>query len=131
MQVPDTASSFTANSSTPASSSAAGSGTAQSFQSLLGQLNNYSKETPAQRMENAILAQLGITPQQLQNMSPAQRAKVESEVKDLMKKEIQAQQQQQAQQAQAQTQQPASAQSQTQSQSQSQSKHYTKIDFSV
>jgi len=57
-------------------------------------------------MEASILAQLGITLQQLASMSPQDRAKVEKEVTDLMKKEMQAQQQQQ--QLQAQIQQPAS-----------------------
>jgi len=56
-------------------------------------------------MEASILAQLGITLQQLASMSPQDRAKVEKEVTDLMKKEMQAQQQQQLQ---AQIQQPAS-----------------------
>jgi hypothetical protein len=65
-----------------------------SFQTLLSELNGYAKADPAQAMENAILAQLGITPAQLQAMTPAQREKVMQEVQDLMKKELKAQQQQ-------------------------------------
>jgi sulfite reductase alpha subunit-like flavoprotein len=109
MRVSNPASSFTGNPVSPTSSNTAGNGTAPSFQSLLGQLTNYVNETPAQRMYNAILAQLGITPQQLQSMSPSDREKVEEKVREMMKKEVQAQQQQQQQQElQAQMQQPAS-----------------------
>jgi maltooligosyltrehalose synthase len=124
MQVPGTTSSFTGNFTSSDSSNAAGSGTAPSFQSLLGQLTDYVKETPAQRMENSILAQLGITPQQLQSMTPQQRQKVEDEVRDLMTKELNAQQQQQQQQVQAQTQQLGSP-------THSPSKHDTTIDLAI
>jgi hypothetical protein len=115
MQVTSTTSSPTSSFGSSLSSNAASNGSAPSFQSLLSQLTDYTKETPAQRMEAAALAQLGITPQQLQSMSPQERAQVEAKVEDLVKKEMQAQQQkvqQQQQQAQAQTQvqaqQPAS-----------------------
>ncbi len=109
MQVSNPASSLTGNpANTTGSSNAAGNGTAASFQSLLGQLTNYVNETPAQRMYASILAQLGITPQQLQTMSPADRAKVEEKVRELMKKEVQAQQQQPQQQLQDTLQQSAS-----------------------
>jgi hypothetical protein len=112
MQVISTTSSPTSSFGSTVSSNSASNG-APSFQSLLSQLTDYTKETPAQRMEAAALAQLGITPQQLQSMSPQERAQVEAKVEDLVKKEMQAQQQQvQQQQAQAQTQvqaqQPAS-----------------------
>jgi hypothetical protein len=139
MQVSST-SPFTGNAATNASSNAAGnSGSPSSFQSLLSELTDYENETPAQRMEASILAQLGITPQQLASMSPADRAKMETEVKEIMKKEMQAQeqQQQQQQQAQAQTQQQVQAvqaqlqlptsQVNTQSSTQSSSKHDTTI----
>jgi hypothetical protein len=100
MQIPGATSSLTSNSSSTASSSNTGNSTGPSFQSLLGQLNSYVNETPAQRMYNSILAQLGITPQQLASMSPQDREKVEQKIQDLMKKEMQAQQQQQQQQTQ-------------------------------
>jgi predicted ATP-binding protein involved in virulence len=108
MQVSST-SPFTGNAATNASSDAAGSNNASSFQSLLDQLTDYENETPAQRMEASILAQLGITPQQLQSMSPQDREKVETEVTELMKKEMQAQEQQQQQLQQAQIQQQVQA----------------------
>ena len=106
IQVSNANSPFTGNLATTASSNGAGNSSAPSFQSLLSQLTNYVNAPPAQRMEASILAQLGITLQQLASMSPQDRAKVEKEVTDLMKKEMQAQQQQQ--QLQAQIQQPAS-----------------------
>ena len=107
MQVPGATSSSTGNFTPSTSPNAPGSSNAPSFQSVLGELTDYVKETPAQRMENSILAQLGITPQQLQNMSPADREKVDAKVREMMKKDIQAQQEQQ-QQMQGQMQQPAS-----------------------
>jgi len=133
---------LTGNAVTNTSSNAAGSSSApSSFQSLLSELTTYENETPAQRMEASILAQLGITPQQLASMSPADRAKVETEVEEIMKKEMQAQEQQQQQQAQAQIQQQVQAvqaqlqlptsqvntQSNAQSNTQSSSKHDTTI----
>jgi len=80
MQVSNATPPLTGNAASTASSNVAGNGAAPSFQSLLGQLNGYLNETPAQRMYDSILAQLGITPQQLQSMSPQERAKVEKEV---------------------------------------------------
>jgi membrane protease subunit (stomatin/prohibitin family) len=125
MQVPNATSSFTSNANSAFSNGANG-GAAPSFQSLLGQLTDYVKESPAQRMEAAILAQLGITPQQLADMSPADRQKVEDKVKEIMKKEIQAQQQQQQEQMQAQTQQLTSP-----STTHSSSKHETTINLAI
>lgn len=107
MQVPNATSPFTSISSGTSASNDAGNSSAPSFQSLLSQLTGYVNETPAQRMYNAILAQLGITPQQLASMSPQDKQKVEEKIQELMKKEMQAQQQQQQQeqqQTQAQTQ---------------------------
>lgn len=125
MQVSNATSSFTSNANSAFSNGANG-GAAPSFQSLLGQLTDYVKESPAQRMEAAILAQLGITPQQLADMSPADRQKVEDKVKEIMKKEIQAQQQQQQEQMQAQTQQLTSP-----STTHSSSKHETTINLAI
>jgi hypothetical protein len=120
MQIPGATSSLTSNPSSNASSSNTGNSTGTSFQSLLGQLNSYVNETPAQRMYNSILAQLGITPQQLASMSPQDRQKVEAKIQEMMKKEMQAQQQQQQQQAQQaqQVQQAHLTQTQTQTQTQ-------------
>ncbi|APR35962.1 hypothetical protein [Paraburkholderia sp. SOS3] len=62
-----------------------------SFQDLLSQLNAYTGSNPGQGLFNSILAQLGITPQQLAQMTPAEREKIEVKIRELMKKEMQAQ----------------------------------------
>jgi len=131
MQVSNATSLFTGNASSTASSNATSNDTVPSFQSLMGQLTGYVNETPAQRMEASILAQLGITPQQLASMSPADREKVEEKVKELMKKEMQAQEQQQQQQVQQQAQemQAKIQQSVSQPATSSSSKHDSKISF--
>jgi hypothetical protein len=92
-------SSLTGSASSNASASSTSNGTS-SFQQLLSELNTYAKETPAQRMEDSILSQLGVTRQQLAQMTPAAREKIMQEVREMMKKEMAAQtQQQQIQQA--------------------------------
>jgi hypothetical protein len=136
MQIPN-ATSLSAGTPAPSSSSNVGGGNssnAPSFQSLLSQLNIYANATPAQSMENSILAQLGITPQQLAAMTPAQRQKVETEVQDLLKKEMQAQQQQSLQQVQQQSLQqasPATSAATTQSASSHISKKGSTIDIAL
>src|ERR1700743_219177 len=80
-----------------APSGASGGPDGSSFQDLLSQLNAYAGSNPGQGMFNAILGQLGITPQQLAQMTPADREKILEKVRDLMKKEMQAQQQVQQQ----------------------------------
>ncbi|MDQ7977266.1 hypothetical protein QYH69_08400 [Paraburkholderia sp. SARCC-3016] len=66
-----------------------------SFQDLLSQLNAYAGSNPGQGLFNSILAQLGITPQQFAQMTPAEREKIEEKIRELMKKEMQAQRDQQ------------------------------------
>jgi hypothetical protein len=83
--------------STNAPSGAASRNEGSSFQDLLSQLNAYTGSNPGQGMFNEILGQLGITPQQLAQMTPAEREKILEKVRDLMKKEMQAQQQVQQQ----------------------------------
>lgn len=105
MQVSDT-SSMSANA---AASAAAGSSRTDgpSFQDLLSQLQDFASGNIGDAMFNPILAQLGITKEQLDQMSPADREKIEAKVRELMKKEVaekvdqnlQAQQQVQAPQA--------------------------------
>jgi uncharacterized membrane protein YhiD involved in acid resistance len=113
----------TAQASVPAANGNS-NGTTTSFQSLLGQLTGYVNETPAQRMQNSILAQLGITPQQLQSMSPQERQQVEAKIQQLMKTEMQAQQQQQQQQQQqVQAQMQQQVQTQTQQQASQSATH--------
>ena len=80
-----------------APSGASGGTGGSSFQDLLSQLNAYAGSNPGQGMFNAILGQLGITPQQLAQMTPEDREKILEKVRDLMKKEMQAQQQVQQQ----------------------------------
>jgi hypothetical protein len=74
-------------------SGASGSSGAQSFQSLLDQLNSYVDGTPSQQMEAEILGQLGLTQDEVNQMSPQDKAKVEEKIKELIKTETQAQQQ--------------------------------------
>ena len=64
-----------------------------SFQSLLAELTDYVKGTPGERMEKMILAKLGITEEDLKKMSPEEREKVMQKVRDMMKKELEAQKQ--------------------------------------
>ena len=131
MQIPNATSASSSNLSPGNSSNiGGGSNSSPSFQSLLSELNSYAKASPAQAMENSILAQLGITPQQLQAMTPAQREKVEAEVRDLMKKELQAQQQQALQQAQQQPA-PANSSSTSNSSSSTSSKKGSTIDIAL
>ncbi|CAM2156307.1 protein of unknown function [Pararobbsia alpina] len=80
-----------------ASNSASSDGT-PSFQDLLSELNDFASGTPTQQMQDRILAQLGISPTQLKNMSPEDRAKLMQKVRHLMRREVNAQRQ--AQQAQ-------------------------------
>ena len=93
MQISDNAA--VSSGSTHAPSGAAGHTDGPSFQDLLSQLNAYTGSNPGQGMFNAILGQLGITPQQLAQMTPEDREKILEKVRDLMKKEMQAQQVQQ------------------------------------
>jgi hypothetical protein len=78
-----------------APSGASGRSDGSSFQDLLSQLNAYAGSNPGEAMFNSILAQLGVTPQQLAQMKPEEREKILKEVQELMKKEMQAQQGQQ------------------------------------
>jgi hypothetical protein len=93
MQISDNAA--VSSGSTHAPLGAAGHTDGPSFQDLLSQLNAYTGSNPGQGMFNAILGQLGITPQQLAQMTPEDREKILEKVRDLMKKEMQAQQVQQ------------------------------------
>jgi hypothetical protein len=73
-------------------SGSAGSGS-PSFQSVLNELNGYAAGSPAQQMQNEILAQLGLTPADLQKMTPAQRQQVEEKIQQMLKAEMQAHEQ--------------------------------------
>jgi len=75
------------------SSAGAQSGNKPSFKELLDQLTDYTKGTTGERIEKMILAKLGITEEDLKKMSPEEREKVMQKVRDMMKKELEAQKQ--------------------------------------
>jgi hypothetical protein len=64
-----------------------------SFKELLAQLTDYTKGTPGERLQKMILAKLGITEEDLKKMPPEEREKVMEKIRDMMKKEIEAQKQ--------------------------------------
>lgn len=94
MQISDNAA--LSSGSTQAPQGAAGHNDGSSFQDLLSQLNAFTG-SPGQAMFNMILAQLGVTPEQLAQMTPQEREKIEEKIRDLMKKDMQAAQQAQQQ----------------------------------
>jgi hypothetical protein len=75
------------------SSSGTQAGNKPSFKELLDQLTDYTKGTTGERIEKMILAKLGITEEDLKKMSPEEREKVMQKVRDMMKKELEAQKQ--------------------------------------
>ncbi|MDR7009827.1 hypothetical protein [Paraburkholderia strydomiana] len=70
-----------------------------SFQSLLAELTDYVKGTPGERMEKMILAKLGVTEEELKKMSPEEREKILAKVREMLKKEMEAQREMQQQKA--------------------------------
>ncbi|MCO4880333.1 MULTISPECIES: hypothetical protein [Paraburkholderia] len=79
--------------SAAARSSGAQAGNKPSFKELLDQLTDYTKGSTGERIEKMILAKLGITEEDLKKMSPEEREKVMQKVRDLIKKELEAQKQ--------------------------------------
>ncbi len=81
--------------STSGNSASAGAGNKSkpSFQSLLAELTDYVNGTPGERMEKMILARLGVTEAQLKNMPPEEREKIMEKVREMLKKEMEAQRQ--------------------------------------
>ena len=79
--------------SAAARSSGAQAGNKPSFKELLDQLTDYTKGSTGERIEKMILAKLGITEEDLKKMSPEEREKVMQKVRDMMKKELEAQKQ--------------------------------------
>jgi len=86
--------------STESSGTAAGdnSSVGTSFDSALKELNDWIKETPEQRMEDSVLASMGLTRQQFEQMSGPEKEKIAEKVRETVKKELRVQ----AEQAQAQ-----------------------------
>ena len=64
-----------------------------SFKALLDELTDYTKGSTAEQMQKAILAQLGVTEEDLKKMSPEEREKVMQKVREMLKKELEAQKQ--------------------------------------
>lgn len=84
--------SFAGASSTSGSSSVGTSSSNKpSFQSLLAELTDYVNGTPGERMEKMILARLGVSEEELKKMSPEEREKVMAKVREMLRKEMDAQ----------------------------------------
>lgn len=66
-----------------ASAKARDSGASSAVQDFL----SYAKETPAQRLSDSILKSMGLTEQDLQNMSPQKRAAVEKTIEQKLKQQ--------------------------------------------
>ncbi len=65
-------------------------GDGPSLQDLLSQLTDYVKGTPGERLEKMILARLGVTQEDLKKMTPEEREKVMAKVREMLRKEMQA-----------------------------------------
>ena len=83
---------------TGSSSSAASSNAASAASSLpdpttdpAGWLMDYTKMTPAQQMQASMLHSLGLTQQQYNALSPAEKAKVDQKIQQMIKEQVQQQ----------------------------------------
>src|ERR1700744_5039101 len=76
--------------STPSSGSAKSS-SSQSSQgnSIVQQFEQYANETPAQRMFDQMLGQLGITEDQYKSMTPSQQQQVQEKIQQMIKQQVQ------------------------------------------
>lgn len=79
------------SSSGNAAASSSRNSNAPSFADVLAQLTDYEKGTPGERMEKMILAKLGLTEDDLKQMSPEEREKVMTKVRNMIKQQIDAQ----------------------------------------
>ena len=73
--------------------SGAQAGNKPSFKELLDQLTDYTKGSAGERLQKMILAKLGVSEEDLKNMSPEDREKVMQKVREMIKKEVEAQKQ--------------------------------------
>lgn len=64
---------------------------ASSYESALKQLTDWVHETPEQRMEDSILASMGLTREQYDQMSGPDKEKIAEKVREILKKELRAQ----------------------------------------
>jgi hypothetical protein len=74
------------SSSANSSDSAAASG--PSADPAVQKFLEYAKETPAERLHDEMLSQLGLTEQQFKALSPADQQKVEDKIRDMIKKQL-------------------------------------------
>jgi hypothetical protein len=49
---------------------------------------DYAKKTPAEKMRDALLSSIGVTEEELKNMSPEQRREVEQKLADKIKEAV-------------------------------------------
>ncbi|WP_158900177.1 hypothetical protein [Burkholderia sp. L27(2015)] len=91
MQISKPIGSFPTTNSAAGGSSVNGNASsgAPSFQALLAELNGFAQDSPGQWMEAMVLAQLGLTPADLQKMTPQERLQVEEKIKELLKAQMQ------------------------------------------
>jgi hypothetical protein len=68
-------------------------GNTPTFKELLDQLTEYTKGTTGERIQKMILAKLGVSEDDLKKMSPEEREKVMQKVREMLKKELDAQKQ--------------------------------------
>ena len=54
-------------------------------------LMDYTKMTPAQQMQDSMLHSLGLTQQQYNALSPAEKAKVDQKIQQMIKEQVQQQ----------------------------------------
>ncbi|MGY6241536.1 hypothetical protein ACW910_29345 (plasmid) [Burkholderia ambifaria] len=67
------------------------SSVASSYRSTAKQLNDWLHETPEQRMEDSILASMGLTREQYEHMSGPEKEKVAEKIRETLKEKIRAQ----------------------------------------
>ena len=75
--------------STPASSPSAASGAADAGDDAVQNFLDFVGKTPAEQMRDQILRDLGVSVDDLKNMSPQDRAKLEEKIKELTKEKVQ------------------------------------------
>ncbi|MEM5286537.1 hypothetical protein QEN71_20160 [Paraburkholderia sabiae] len=64
-----------------------------SFKELLDQLTDYTKGSAGERLQKMILAKLGVSEDDLKKMSPEDREKIMQKVREMIRKEVEAQKQ--------------------------------------
>jgi hypothetical protein len=70
------------------SASASSSAASQSDDSVVQDFLDYAKMTPAERMKANILKSLGLTEQQYDALSPAQKQAIDQKITEIMKQQL-------------------------------------------